>query len=147
MDGTYNVFYEENPAPTGFNSSLWTNLIADRLNPGNANSTTWAFTGRYKFTGAYMSHEIFTKNMEGAKIEISEDGTTWNTAFGPADFGQGYMVFNQAYWGKYARLSWADSGVGGGEEIHEFQLFVYVPEPSSALAMLGIGGLLARRRR
>jgi len=146
IDGTFNVFAEEVPVATGFNSALWTNREADRLNPGNANSTTWHFSKDYKFTGAYMSHEAFGFNMEGATIAVSDDGVNYTTVFGATDFSQGYMTFSQQLWGDYVRLSWANSGSGGGEEIHEFQLFAFLPEPGTAMLLPALAMILGRRR-
>lgn len=163
FDGTRSVFAEQRPTPVNFDSTLWTNQVGDRLNPNGPSWTAWHFSQQYRFTGAYLTHEVDSFGLVNAKIEVSADSTngtdgTWTTAYatgvgswvsaygGSVTNGTGYMVFARQPEGTWARLSWDASGSGGGREINEFQLFAFVPEPAS-LSLLCLGALAVVRRR
>lgn len=150
FDGTYNIFYEEvegvNMTQTG-GSSLWTNHLADIAGgaapPG---LTTYALSQSYPFVGAMITHEE-NRTTGGFKIEVSQDGLGWTTAYGPTDITGTYiyMPFSQTIAGQYVRFSYTSGGGGGGQEFTEFQLFA-IPEPAS-LALLVLGGLALLRPR
>jgi len=59
----------------------------------------------------------------------------------------GFLVFTQQATGSKVRMSWLDTGGGGGREITEFQLFGRaIPEPVT-VTLLALGGLALLRRR
>lgn len=78
IDGTYNVFYEESPTPTGFDDlGRWTDLTYIALSPSTtANFQTYNFANTYLFKGAYLNYQFRgngNASLEGAQIEISRN--------------------------------------------------------------------------
>jgi len=171
MDGTFNIFYEENyrdktardnglpgtmtvvaeRGGSAIDASTLTDLGTDGFNCYAKGSVEWTLSQAYTFVGAYLSKYTDRDDVPvmGLTIDV-HNGTQWvNVYTSPAEgfHTSSYLSFTEVT-GSKVRMSWEDTEWGGGREISEFQLFGYiaVPEPAT-MGLLVLGGLALLRRR
>lgn len=151
--GNYNIFYEEIEGVRmtqngGAGASNMTNKLTSYWTTPATGAVTYQLSQSYSFVGAYLT-QLENRTRNGVMFEVSEDGVNWRIAYGPTSITTSgmYIPFTRRLDGDWLRFSWTATGVGGGTEITELQVFA-LPEPASLL-LAGLAGaaLLARRRR
>ncbi|MCL2700376.1 MAG: PEP-CTERM sorting domain-containing protein [Phycisphaerae bacterium] len=167
IDGTYNIFHEENGLLTMTDDSYanaWRWADCNGANyanpPGGGGFAEWHFSQAYTFYGGSLTHAFNSgRALFGAQVWVSDDeGATWTPliALGVDDegdeipfdwgFNNQYKSFAEAATGSWVRLTWEDSIIGLSE-ITSFQLFgKAIPEPMT-MSLLALGGLTLLRRR
>jgi len=168
MDGTYNVFWEENKSIQGsYNDPRWTDheMLQNGGKPTWSTNdplySAWEFSKPYEFYGMTISHYDTGRFLADAMLEVWDDDLKdWRRVWGPVaeyrwvDNALGYIAFDDTdgpIVGTKVRLSWGSrSSDAGLVEISEFQLFGKpyepIPEPST-MTLLAAGGVALLRRR
>ena len=140
MDGTYNILFEEKAkmsvSGTGYHSSWYSGIAPIAAGFGNgmkpvglSGNIQFNFSQIYDVYGLYISHYDQGRFLKGAKVEVSADGSTWTTVYGPLDFKYtydaspfGHIPFTGApVAARSLRLSWA--GNDNPVEILQIQVF------------------------
>jgi hypothetical protein len=161
IDGTFNIFYQENAATTlqagSFaGAAIW--AATNRANTSSAGTwntggqAVWKFEQEYEFYGAYINH-CYTGNgrwLDNAQVWVSRTGedNDWTplNADPVVGWARGDLVADEPVIGNWVKLEWGPGGPDG-REISSFQLFgKAIPEPAT-MSLLAIGGLAMLRRR
>jgi len=162
IDGTYNIFHEENSQSTlvdGSYANAWRWADCNGRNyanpPNEAGEAVWHFSQAYTFDGASLTHAFNNadKCLYGAQVWVSNDGKNWTALNAdPIAWQRSYLVFDTALsaedrTGDWVKLTWGPGSMTGLSEITSFQLFgSAVPEPAT-MGLLALGGLALPRRR
>ncbi len=132
VDGTYNIFNEEAGKMTILNNNgdpAWWNLsqIGAGVKPPTAGNVTLKFSRSYLIKSVNIVHYDTSRYLANAQLEISQDGATWSTIYGPANFttsraNYGMMPINTSgnMNAQYVRLSW--SGNSNPVEISQWMI-------------------------
>jgi len=144
----------------GITDTSTSEYVNDALNPikrqvlfsmGTGDGFTVGFTNFVLFNRI----GLFQVNAEGSaspdvnaswKVEVSPDGSSWNTALSQSTFPLNMNYYNLATnEGKFVRFTLTSTS-SSDIRISDIQLFGEIPEPSVVL-LLGLWGLLLYRRR